>query len=104
MARDWPTFSHRQKANLQEILDRALTALGQRLAAQLWGSGIRVVGPARAALGRINRRYRGQILLKGALSGPAKRRVQGLLSELSGSLRGGRKLEWGIDVDPLQLL
>lgn len=88
----------------EELLDRALEALGRRLQEMVADSGVVVVGPARAALGRINRRYRGQVLLKGALSREAKQRIQGLLRGLSESLKGGRKLEWGIDVDPLQLL
>ncbi|NNM34587.1 MAG: hypothetical protein HKO53_16020, partial [Gemmatimonadetes bacterium] len=47
---------------------------------------------------------RGQLLLKGGLSGQGKRRLESILAGLTERLPGGRKVVWGIDVDPLQLL
>jgi primosomal protein N' (replication factor Y) len=88
----------------EELLDQALERLAAALRPRLEGSDVRLLGPARAALGRINRRYRGQILLKGALSAPGKRAVLDLFATLRAGIRGGRRVEFALDVDPLQLL
>lgn len=87
-----------------ELLDQALERLCGQLRRDLSASGVEVLGPARSAIGRINRRHRGQILLKGGLSEAGKLQVRQRLEELPKSLRGGSRIELHLDVDPLQLL
>jgi primosomal protein N' (replication factor Y) len=87
-----------------ELLDEALARLRSRLESELRDAAVEILGPARAAIGRINRRYRGQILLKGGLSAEGKRRVGACLEALPSSLKGGSRLELHLDIDPLNLL
>jgi primosomal protein N' (replication factor Y) len=84
-------------------LEQCLAELGRRLRTALAGSGIEMVGPARAVLARVNRRFRGQMLLKGGLSVAGKRTILALFEEIQGR-PGGRKLDLALDVDPVQLL
>ncbi|HKI82944.1 MAG TPA: hypothetical protein VKA63_01305, partial [Candidatus Krumholzibacteria bacterium] len=78
--------------------------LARRLRALLEGSEVEILGPARAALPRINRRFRGQILLKGSLSAQGKQRILEVLSELASAEKGRKRLDLALDVDPQHLL
>lgn len=85
-------------------LDRALGWVADGLRAVLAAGGVQVLGPARAVLPRINRRYRGQILLKGNLGGAGKVAIHQLLSRAREELPGGRRVDLALDVDPQHLL
>jgi primosomal protein N' (replication factor Y) len=85
-------------------LDRILGWVADRLRGAFAGGGVQVLGPARAVLPRINRRYRGQILLKGNLGGPGKAAVHELLSRARDEAPGGRRVDLALDVDPQHLL
>ncbi len=63
-----------------------------------------ILGPARAALPRIKRRFRGQLLLKGGLSESGKEALLGLLEQTQAGGPGRAKLDLALDVDPLSLL
>lgn len=88
----------------EEGLDACLARLARRLNRLLKGTGVAILGPARAALPRINRRFRGQILLKGSLSAQGKQRVLELLTELGNAEKGSRRADLALDVDPQHLL
>jgi primosomal protein N' (replication factor Y) len=88
----------------EEGLDACLAKLARRLARLLRSSKVEILGPARAALPRINRRFRGQILLKGNLSAEGKRVLGELLAELSSAEKGRSKVDLALDVDPQHLL
>ena len=93
------------EARLDRVLDRTAQRLRQGLerdAAE--GDRVQVLGPARAVLARINRRYRGQLLLKGPLGDARKRWIVDVLDEVRDGLRGGRAVDLVLDVDPLHLL
>lgn len=91
-------------APTEPLLEAALERLGGALRTGLTPHGIEVLGPARAVLGRVNRRYRGQLLLKGGLSVAGKTAVLDVFQRIAEEVRGGRRLEMNLDVDPLQLL
>jgi primosomal protein N' (replication factor Y) len=87
----------------EEVLDALLAALGHRLPGVL-PPAVQLLGPARAVLARINRRYRGQILLKGNLGTAGKRAVLDLLEQVRERTPGGWRADLALDVDPQQLL
>jgi primosomal protein N' (replication factor Y) len=86
------------------VLEGTLEQLGRELRRLLGGSGLEILGPARAALPRIKRRFRGQLLLKGGLSEAGKESLLGLMERLQSQGPGRAKLDLALDVDPLQLL
>ncbi len=88
----------------EEDLDAGLNRLARRLSRLLEGTKVEILGPARAALPRINRRFRGQILLKGSLSAEGKLLILEVLSELASAEKGRRRLDLALDVDPQHLL
>jgi primosomal protein N' (replication factor Y) len=87
----------------EDRLEAALDWLAQALRSRLQPSGVQLLGPARAMMPRVNRRYRGQILLKGALAASAKREILSLFAELKSRPAAGR-LDLQLDVDPSHLL
>ncbi len=91
-------------AESEVLLDRILEEMARRLEDLLEGSGVEILGPARAALARLKRRFRGQILLKGGLSAPGKRQIVELLESTARRHGSSRKVEITLDVDPQQLL
>jgi len=91
-------------ASSEALLDEVLGDLAAGLRRLLRGSGVEILGPARAALPRLQRRWRGQILLKGSLSAGGKAAVTGLLEETAHRHGSSRKVEITLDVDPQQLL
>jgi primosomal protein N' (replication factor Y) (superfamily II helicase) len=93
----------------EERLDRVLNRVTAILRQGLAGGAaepdrVQVLGPAQAVLARINRRHRGQLLLKGALGSARKRWILGVFDEVREELRGGRSVDLVLDVDPLHLL
>ena len=85
-------------------LDRVLEVLAQALREGLPADEVQVLGPARAVLPRINRRFRGQMLLKGALGAARKTWVLERIDAAREAVRGGRSVDIVLDVDPLNLL
>jgi len=85
-------------------LDRVLEHLAQLLRAGLPTDEVQVLGPARAVLPRINRRHRGQMLLKGRLGAERKAWVLDRLARTREEVAGGRAVDLALDVDPLHLL
>jgi primosomal protein N' (replication factor Y) len=88
----------------EALLERACQALDRRVRHLFEAGGIQLLGPARAAIGRIRRRFRGQLLLKGGLGAQAKRDLTDVCAELRRELTGGRRLDFALDVDPVHLL
>ncbi len=86
-----------------DLLDAALDWLAAALRSLLRQTEVSVLGPAHAMLPRINRRHRGQILLKGGLSPAAKAGILELFDRLRTKPRAGR-LDLHLDVDPQHLL
>ena len=84
----------------EDLLEEILSMVAERLHRLLSGSGVQILGPARAALPRLQRRWRGQILLKGSLSDEGKRAVVEVLETMG----KGRRADFTFDVDPQQLL
>jgi primosomal protein N' (replication factor Y) len=88
----------------EDLLDAALDRLAVSLRHHLAGEGLEILGPARAVLARINRRYRGQMLIKGDLGTARKHWLVELFGEIRGGVRGGSAVDLALDVDPLHLL
>lgn len=91
-------------APTEELLDAVLDHLARSLRHHLEGEALEILGPARAVLARINRRYRGQMLIKGNLGGARKRWLVDLFAEIRAAIRGGGRVDLALDVDPLHLL
>lgn len=91
-------------APTEEQLDAALDRLGVTLRHHLGGEELEILGPARAVLARINRRYRGQMLIKGNLGTARKRWLVEIFQQIKGSIRGGARIDMALDVDPVHLL
>jgi len=88
----------------EELLDEALDRLAVSLRHHLGSEDLEILGPARAVLARINRRFRGQMLIKGNLGPARKRWLVELFAEIRGGIRGGSGIDLALDVDPLHLL
>ena len=88
----------------EELLDEVLDRLALALRHHLGETEVEILGPARAVLARINRRYRGQMLVKGSLGPARKRWLVELFAELRSGVRGGSGVDLALDVDPLHLL
>lgn len=85
-------------------LDRVMAALATRLRDGLPADEVQILGPARAVLARINRRHRGQMLLKGSLGAARKAWIVRCIEDARESVTGGRAVDVALDVDPLHLL
>lgn len=93
------------EARLDRVLDEVAAHLRQGLQTGADpAERVQVLGPARAVLARINRRYRGQLLLKGPLGVARKRWILDVLDAVREGIRGGRAVDLVLDVDPLHLL
>lgn len=97
-----PPFSHLVMLRA-DALD-AGSALGflRRVADQLQGQPVDVMGPVPAPMERRANRYRAQLLLRCV----NRSRLQSLLAEQIPQIQrlpGARKLRWSIDVDPIDL-
>ena len=101
----WPPFSRlaliRASAAKRQDCWQFLDSL-KRLADQLAGEGLRVLGPVSAPMERRAGRYRAQILLQCRQRQP----LHSLLAELQPKMEGSplaRRVRWSIDVDPIEL-
>jgi primosomal protein N' (replication factor Y) len=100
----WPPFARlallRADAPKQEavfsFLDRA------RSLTEDLGPGVRVLGPAAAAMERRAGRYRGQLLVESAHRASLQRMLSTWLQRLS-KLKTPGGLRWSMDVDPVEL-
>ncbi len=103
-ATGWPPYSHLallradgpSRAEVHEFLREA------KAAAPAERKGLRLLGPAPAAMERRAGRYRAQLLLEA----PARATLQRFLSEWLvrvGELRPSRRLRWSVDVDPIEV-
>lgn len=104
----YPPFRRLQAVTVtaprEELLDTTLDRLAVTLRHHLGDEDLEILGPARAVLARINRRYRGQMLIKGNLGPARKRWLVGLFAEIRSGIRGGSRVDLALDVDPLHLL
>jgi primosomal protein N' (replication factor Y) len=64
--------------------------------------GVRVLGPAAAAMERRAGRYRAQLLLESASRGPLQRLLEAWLPRIE-SLKPSRRIRWSVDVDPIEV-
>jgi primosomal protein N' (replication factor Y) len=104
----YPPFRRLQAVTVtaprEDLLDEALDRLAVSLRHHLGDEDLEILGPARAVLARINRRYRGQMLVKGNLGPARKRWLVELFGEIRGGIKGGSRIDLALDVDPLHLL
>lgn len=87
-----------------ERLDRVLDRLAASLRRHLPPERIEVLGPARAVLARINRRHRGQLLIKGSLLAAEKQWILDLFEHVRRGEPRMSQVELVLDVDPVHLL
>jgi primosomal protein N' (replication factor Y) len=64
--------------------------------------GVRILGPAAAAMERRAGRYRAQLLLESAQRGPLQRLLDAWLVRLE-ALKVPRRIRWSVDVDPIEV-
>ena len=64
--------------------------------------GVRVLGPAAAAMERRAGRYRAQLLLESPTRGPLQRLLEAWLP-LIDALKPPRRIRWSVDVDPIEV-
>jgi primosomal protein N' (replication factor Y) len=60
------------------------------------GDDIALLGPAPAQIGRLRGKYRFQVLVRGKISGPVKKRIVSLAREKVSGMKGA-ELKWDID-------
>ncbi len=64
--------------------------------------GVRVLGPAAAAMERRAGRYRAQLLLESATRAPLKELLDRWLPAIE-ALKASRRVRWSVDVDPIEV-
>jgi primosomal protein N' (replication factor Y) len=64
--------------------------------------GVRILGPAAAAMERRAGRYRAQLLLESAQRAPLKRLLDAWLGRID-TLKAPRRIRWSVDVDPIEV-
>jgi primosomal protein N' (replication factor Y) len=101
----WPPYSRlavlRAEAGTQELPMNFLTA-ARDAARDLDRGGVRLLGPAPAAMERRAGRWRAQLLLEAATRGPLQRLLGEWLPRVE-TLPEARRVRWSIDVDPLEV-
>jgi primosomal protein N' (replication factor Y) len=104
-AAGWPPFASlallRAEAVGEADVFRFLDA-ARALAGAAAGEGVRILGPAPAAMARRSGRHRGQLLLQAAARQPLHRLLGWLRPQLD-ALPDHRRVRWSIDVDPVEL-
>jgi primosomal protein N' (replication factor Y) len=103
-AAGWPPFSRlallradgTDRAEVFDFLTRARD-LTPGLA-----EGVRVLGPAAAAMERRAGRYRAQLLLESATRAPLKELLDRWLPAIE-ALKASRRIRWSVDVDPIEV-
>jgi primosomal protein N' (replication factor Y) len=104
-AAHWPPYS--RLALLRAEADDAKAALSflnaaRAASADLPREGLRLLGPAPAAMERRAGRFRAQLLLEASDRGRLKRLLDPWVRRLS-ALPEARKVRWSLDVDPLEV-
>jgi primosomal protein N' (replication factor Y) len=101
----WPPYSRlavlRAEAGKSELPMAFLTA-ARDAARDLDRSGVRLLGPAPAAMERRAGRWRAQLLLESTARGPLQRLLSDWLPRVE-ALPEARRVRWSIDVDPLEV-
>ena len=102
-AAHWPPYSRlallRAEAASRE---QALAFLGKARDVAGRAEGVRLLGPAPAAMERRAGRFRGQLLLESARRGPLKSLLDEWLPRVA-ALPEARRVRFSIDVDPLEV-
>jgi primosomal protein N' (replication factor Y) len=105
----WPPFSRlaavRDSAKTAEAALAFLTEArkaAEDLRADRGGRGVRLLGPAPAAMAKRAGRYHAQLLLESADRAALHRFLDAWLPVLE-SLPGGRRVRWALDVDPIEI-
>jgi primosomal protein N' (replication factor Y) len=101
----WPPYSRlavlRAEAGRQELPMEFLTA-ARDATRDLERAGVRLLGPAPAAMERRAGRWRAQLLVESAARGPLQRLLAAWLPRVE-TLPEARRVRWSIDVDPLEV-
>ncbi|MCZ8131199.1 MAG: primosomal protein N' [Steroidobacteraceae bacterium] len=101
----WPPYTRlavlRAEAPQAELPMRFLVA-ARDAARDLPRDGVRLLGPAPAAMERRAGRWRAQLLLEAANRGPLQKLLGGWLPRLD-EIPESRRVRWSIDVDPLEV-
>ena len=102
-AAGWPPYS-RLALLRADAPDRAAVHgfLREAAAAAVAPPGIRMLGPAPAAMERRAGRYRAQLLIEATARPPLKQFLDAWLPRV-GELRHPRALRWSVDVDPIEV-
>jgi primosomal protein N' (replication factor Y) len=103
-AAGWPPYSRLallradgpDRGEVFSFLDRA-----RALTADL-ADGVRILGPAAAAMERRAGRYRAQLLLESASRAPLKQLLDAWLPRIE-TLKPSRRIRWSVDVDPIEV-
>ncbi|HXV41003.1 MAG TPA: primosomal protein N' [Steroidobacteraceae bacterium] len=104
-AAGWPPYSHLAllrsdapaRAEVRDFLKAALEA-----APSVRPPGLRILGPAPAAMERRAGRHRAQLLIESPARAPLQRFLAEWLPAIS-TLRAPRALRWSVDVDPIEV-
>jgi primosomal protein N' (replication factor Y) len=101
----WPPYSRlavlRAEAGTVELPMNFLTA-ARDASRDLDRTGVRLLGPAPAAMERRAGRWRAQLLLESTARGPLQRLLGEWLPRVE-ALPEARRVRWSIDVDPLEV-
>ncbi len=102
-AASWPPFAHVAaiRASAPE-LPAAVEFLNEARKVAGRPQGVKILGPAPAAMAKRAGRYHAQLLIEGADRGPLHRALAAWLPRIE-SLKPARSLRWSLDVDPLEL-
>jgi primosomal protein N' (replication factor Y) len=104
-AAGWPPFAAVALLRAEAVAEADVFAFLEAVrgvAETLAGDGLRILGPAPAAMARRAGRHRGQLLLQSPTRAPLQRLLAGLRPHLE-TLPGQRRVRWSIDVDPVEL-
>jgi primosomal protein N' (replication factor Y) (superfamily II helicase) len=104
-AAGWPPYSHLallradspSRADVFEFLHAARDAVPSRR-----DPGLRVLGPAPAAMEKRAGRHRAQLLLESTARAPLQKFLAGWVPAIT-ELRAPRALRWSVDVDPIEV-
>ncbi|HEY8521477.1 MAG TPA: primosomal protein N' [Gammaproteobacteria bacterium] len=100
----WPPFAHVAAWRAEAPVRGAAFAFLERVRAAAGDSppGVRVLGPAPAAMERKDGRFRAQLLFVAAERRPLHELLDRTLAVARG-LAEGRKARWSVDVDPVEI-
>jgi len=102
-AAGWPPFAHVAALRASAAtLATATEFLRQARQLARLPTGMKLLGPAPAAMAKRAARYHAQLLLESRERAPLHRALDAWLPQLEG-LKAPRDLRWSLDVDPLEL-